>query len=99
MRIILLGIIYLYQSYISPYKGFSCAYGVKYRNGTCSSKIKFIVLTEPLRNIPKLIYSQFCDCKAAYRSIADENNDKDKENNDLAKCFILECGANACMCM
>ena len=47
MRILLLKVIGVYQEYISPLKGFSCAYGVLHKQGSCSSRIYSIIQNEP----------------------------------------------------
>ncbi len=69
------GLITLYQRFISPYKGFRCAYGVYYGKGTCSGIVKQIVLTQGLFRGWSAIVSQFRACRCAYHQLAQQADD------------------------
>jgi len=56
-----------YQKYISPVKGFTCAYGHLHKNGTCSSRIFEIVSNSPFRDIPSQASLQFKKCAQAQK--------------------------------
>jgi len=87
MRYLILHLIGFYQKYISPVKGFTCAYGHLHKNGTCSSRIFEIVSNSPFRDIPSQASLQFKKCAQAQKVIEnDRPNKKDTE----------ECNDNLC---
>jgi len=67
----------LYQHYISPRKGFRCAYGALHGTGTCSQIVKNIVSQHGLITGWPKIRRQFRDCKSAYLQLQ-ENPDLDR---------------------
>jgi len=85
MRLLLLHLIVLYQRYISPKKGFVCAYGVLHNNGSCSQLIFEIIRTKPFHQLPRLIIKQFKNCSLAYREI----NNKDEDKLNSGRCILL----------
>ena len=79
-RHLILSFISLYQKYISPVKGYKCAYGSLYKNGTCSSRIYEIVKYAPLKDMRSKISSQFQACEFASKTMEnDRPNRKDTE--------------------
>lgn len=54
-----------YQKYISPYKGFSCAYRVLHRGESCSQYAKRMILAEGISNALPAIRRRFQACKTA----------------------------------
>jgi putative component of membrane protein insertase Oxa1/YidC/SpoIIIJ protein YidD len=59
----------LYQKYLSPHKGFSCAYRVHHRGLSCSQYCKEMILERgPIAAIPP-IRRRFRDCKQAAQRI------------------------------
>lgn len=68
----------LYQKYISPYKGYRCAYGVYHQNGTCSSIIKGHIQREGLIKAYPLIREQFANCKDAYELLMIQREEQKK---------------------
>jgi len=69
MKSLAIWAINLYQKYVSPYKGYRCAYGVYHQNGTCSSIIKGHIQKEGLIKAYPLIRGQFQACKFAYDNL------------------------------
>lgn len=96
MRNILIAIISLYQSHLSPYKGFSCAYGALHQEGSCSVKIKSIIKHSPRKHIISEMSAQFKACKKAHLTLSSQ-----KENEDNKKghywYFCGECGFWSCL--
>ena len=98
-RQIIIALIVLYQRYISPYKGFRCAYGQLYKNGTCSSRISEIVRTVPFKNMRIEISTQFKMCAAANKTLEDDrpkyplkpNRKETDECNDQLWCAACNC--------
>jgi len=92
-RKLILSFIGLYQRYISPIKGFKCAYGQLYKDGTCSSRISEIVRSVPLRDMRFEISRQFDMCASANKTIEnDRPNRKDTEEcNDQLRCTAGNC--------
>ena len=84
----ILKLIVLYKRFISPLKGFRCAYGVLYGGGSCSTEILRIIQTKGIiRGLP-LVYQQFTNCSAAYEVLASKkrkNNHKRKDKSDKKK--------------
>ena len=68
------GLITLYQRYISPYKGFRCAYGIYYGGSSCSAVVKRIVLSEGLFGGWSSIVNQFRRCRCAYNAMLAEQS-------------------------
>jgi putative component of membrane protein insertase Oxa1/YidC/SpoIIIJ protein YidD len=92
LRHLILSLIRLYQKYISPAKGFKCAYAHLYENGTCSSRIYEIVRCAPFKEMRSQISFQFRACALASKAIEnDRPNRKDTEEcND--KLWGAACG-------
>jgi len=91
LKSIAVGSINLYQKYISPYKGYRCAYGVYHQNGTCSSIIKSRIQEHGLIKAYPMIKGQFQACKVAYLALQENKNvlgdggeDKKKKNSDCS---------------
>jgi len=76
-------LIYFYQRFISPYKGFCCAHAVYHHGPSCSSAIKSIILESGLIKGWPAIKNRFSECKQAYLLILaekqEDDNKKDKE--------------------
>jgi len=102
MKTIAIWGINLYQKYLSPYKGYRCAYGVYHQNGTCSSIIKSHIQEHGLIKAYPMIRGQFDACKVAYaalqaRSEEEQNESCWKSAKDEAKEQAVEEGAG-CAC-
>lgn len=71
-----------YQKYISPRKGFSCAYRILYNRESCSQYVKRQIREQGLINAIPLIRQRFLACKSA--SLAFNNRTRSVANKD---CF------------
>jgi len=91
MRKIAILMINFYQRFLSPVKGFRCAYGALHGKGTCSQIVKDIVRHEGVfKGWPK-IKQQFNNCKSAYLQLQD-NPDLDKgKKKKKRKCDNCDC--------
>lgn len=89
MNKLILLFIGLYQTYISPYKGYRCAHGVYYQGDSCSGAIKKIIQRRGVVKGYKDIRSQFQRCHIAYEMIQDEK-DKKRRKKDNACCDVIE---------
>lgn len=91
LREIGLLLIYIYQKVLSPKKGYKCAKGELYQNGTCSSTTKevfknhgFIAGMREYRNSTK-------KCKKAYKTMKEKENKRDCTSCD--PCPSPSCGS------
>lgn len=64
-----LGAIWGYQNYISPRKGFRCAYSVQNGGTGCSGYAKYAIRDHGLWRALPIIRQRLRDCKAAYADI------------------------------
>lgn len=55
----------LYQRYLSPYKGFSCAYRVKKNRCSCSEFARRVATRFGLLKLPDLLQRRFKKCERA----------------------------------
>lgn len=87
MRYIVSALITAYQRFVSPYKGFRCAYGVYHGGRSCSAIVKRIVLAEGLVGGWSAILDQFRQCRCAYKLLsetsgADPNKPEEAEEGE-----------------
>lgn len=68
----------IYQKFISPHKGFSCASNVLHKNGSCSGVIFNIINTKPIGQWKSLTKGQFGQCKSASITINEEREREEK---------------------
>lgn len=61
-----LGGIWAYQQYISPKKGFRCAYSVTHGGTGCSGFVKHAIRDDGLWRALPAIRQRFRDCRTAY---------------------------------
>jgi len=59
-------IISFYQKYLSPRKGYCCAYGSLYQNGSCSQQVSMIIQQHGVIGGWAKIKNQFILCSEAY---------------------------------
>jgi len=91
MKRIAILFINIYQRFISPVKGFRCAYGALHGDGTCSQIIKKIVKEHGVIGGRAKIRRQFADCRAAYAQLLEHPEwDKKKEKKER-KCDYCDC--------
>jgi putative component of membrane protein insertase Oxa1/YidC/SpoIIIJ protein YidD len=71
-----------YQKYISPRKGYKCAYGALYNEKSCSSYCKNEIISKGLIKGIKSTFVRFKECKLAAHSIKKKREEmKVKANN------------------
>ena len=58
-----------YQRYLSPYKGFSCAYRVHHREVSCSHYVKRVALEEGLLGARAKVRERFQACRDAHLAL------------------------------
>ena len=75
MRYFVVWLISLYQRWISPYKGFSCAHDARYQSGSCSHETKSLLLKHGLLKALPLIRLRFKACRSAYQELASQRAD------------------------
>jgi putative component of membrane protein insertase Oxa1/YidC/SpoIIIJ protein YidD len=93
IRYLILKLIHFYQKFISPVKGFKCAYGVLHRDGTCSGRISEIVRVSPFVKMPFQISLQFKRCATASKMLEnDRPNRKDTDECNDKLCCAGEWG-------
>ena len=93
MKYIAIFFINFYQRYISPYKGFQCAYASLYGGNSCSQAIKQILLEEGCIKGFHYSRSRFKRCKNANNIL------KRQCKEGLCECFsegVCEC-AEGCI--
>lgn len=79
MRYFFIFLITLYQKYISPYKGFRCAYGCYHKTLSCSAIIKNIIAEHGLLAGWPLIKQQFANCHLAYQALETEREKRERQ--------------------
>ncbi len=73
-----------YQKFISPHKGYCCAYGVLHRGDSCSEVIRKRILEDGLfRTVPK-IKEQFKKCRSALEELEEWKERKKKNESSQA---------------
>jgi putative component of membrane protein insertase Oxa1/YidC/SpoIIIJ protein YidD len=65
-------LIQLYQRFLSPYKGFSCAYRVKKKRCSCSEFARRVAVRFGLLKLPDLLRRRFKKCERASKVLAYE---------------------------
>lgn len=104
-----LSLIWVYQRYISPRKGFSCAHRVLHGGPGCSGYAKHAIQDHGLFAAVPLVRQRFRDCKTAYETIqerkAEEHKRKRKEKrrkkddeDDTSCCDLPELGCEGAEC-
>lgn len=66
MKYISIVLIKFYQRFISPYKGFRCAYHVVHGRDTCSNAINSLILRHGFFKALPFIRIRFDECRSAY---------------------------------
>jgi len=82
MRSLVLVAISVYKKYVSPFKGFRCAYGVLHGGNSCSTEIYELINKHGvLKGIP-LAKVQLKRCTAAYKILSSEKEDETGESGE-----------------
>jgi putative component of membrane protein insertase Oxa1/YidC/SpoIIIJ protein YidD len=93
----------LYQIYVSPYKGFQCAYRYHTGGNSCSEYAKRIVLRFGLLTLWTALPRQFARCRAAHQALlltpeimgSEDPKKKRKEKRWWERC---DCSLNVVPC-
>lgn len=78
-RAALLGI-HAYQRWLSPRKGYRCAYSVRHGGTGCSGYAKAAIRENGLLAAIPLVRARFADCRAAFAEIRSEDNRRRKRS-------------------
>ena len=70
-----------YQRWLSPRKGFRCAYGVMHGDGTCSSVGKRIMRERGVFAFFRLMPKQFAACRTAAAALNNETEEERKRRH------------------
>ena len=70
-----LGGIWIYQRYISPYKGFRCAHAVLHDGPGCSGYAKEALRARGFLAAIPLVRARFRDCRAAYEALRESRDE------------------------
>ena len=99
MKQLIVIFIEIYQKFISPRKGFCCAYKVVKGGRSCSEYGKYSISTFGVFKGSKLLMKRFQLCGRVYKvTQEDQKDDKERKNNDdVLNCFLLE-GASQIGC-
>jgi putative component of membrane protein insertase Oxa1/YidC/SpoIIIJ protein YidD len=81
MRHVFIFLITLYQKYLSPHKGFNCAYACYHNSHSCSGAVKKIIAEYGLITGWPLIGKQFQDCRLAYEALQQDDDNSNRRNN------------------
>jgi len=76
LRYVGAGLIRGYQRYLSPRKGYRCAYGVLHGNGTCSSVGLEIMRSQGVFAFLRLMPLQFDACRAAVAMLQQQSEEE-----------------------
>ena len=94
MKLLLLFLINIYQRWVSPNKGFTCAHRAYFGRSTCSAYGKRAVYKYGALTGVTLIFRRFKSCSVALKKLEKENpkdeNPKKKRDEDIGKCLVLE---------
>ncbi|CAA6824387.1 MAG: Unknown protein [uncultured Sulfurovum sp.] len=110
LTLISVKLIEFYQKYISPYKGFCCAYRVYTGEVSCSQYSKIVIQENGTVRAFPLIRERFRACQSSAKKLEEERKKKDKQgftDNCLTSCSCptpscssgsggLSCDACAC---
>lgn len=84
-------LIEFYQKFISPYKGYRCAKGLLYKNGTCSSVTKKAFIEKGFIEGMKTYFASTKECKKAHKILS-----KKKEKDSIVCNTCTEAGCEVC---
>jgi putative component of membrane protein insertase Oxa1/YidC/SpoIIIJ protein YidD len=92
-----------YQRFISPYKGFCCAYRFHTGRRSCSAYARVIVERLGALALRDAMPRQFERCRAAFAALQKSDSGKREnkrwwEHCDCNPCDLLSCGDLPCDC-
>jgi putative component of membrane protein insertase Oxa1/YidC/SpoIIIJ protein YidD len=87
MQRLVLGLIGLYQRYLSPYKGFRCAHAYLHQGESCSEAVKRLIQQEGLLKSRAHIRCRFQACRQAFIELQQnpQRRQPDKSKNHCDK--------------
>ncbi|HEY8026498.1 MAG TPA: membrane protein insertion efficiency factor YidD [Burkholderiaceae bacterium] len=85
LRYVGVGLIRGYQRYLSPRKGYRCAYGVLHGSGTCSSVGLDIMRDRGVLAFLRLMPLQFDACRAAVTTLQRQSEEEKRRRNKAAE--------------
>ncbi|WP_120512811.1 MULTISPECIES: membrane protein insertion efficiency factor YidD [Photobacterium] len=97
MRVLAIRAIQGYQRYLSPHKGFRCAYAAFHNGPSCSGAVITILQTSHWTTIGKEISQQFKACKAASLQLqaSRSRRKRRRKEDDIDWCDPI---ATSCLC-
>ena len=69
MRYLFAALITVYQRWLSPLKGFDCAYRIRHQSESCSHAVRALILKHGFIKALPLIRSRFSQCRKAYNDL------------------------------
>ncbi|WP_392338741.1 membrane protein insertion efficiency factor YidD [Loktanella salsilacus] len=75
-----LGGIWIYQTYISPRKGFRCAHSVLHNGTGCSGDAKHVIRNQGFFHAIPSIRQRFKECKIAYHTLHSDQSQPDRSD-------------------
>ncbi len=109
MRHFLIFLITLYQKYISPHKGFNCAYACYHQDLSCSAMVKTMIAEHGLIAGWPMIQQQFLNCHLAYEALQQQDEEelrrrrRRRRRNQDKECFLTkdkcDCASNVGDCL
>lgn len=85
---VILFIIFVYQKFISPFKGFNCAYRVLYQQESCSCYVKKAFIENDISTALNLSIQRFNECSDASRTLSLSSNTTDQRVRFLMATLI-----------
>ena len=98
MNWLILLLIDFYKRFISPHKGFSCAYRRYHGGDSCSSAVRKIIQTDGCYRGARKIKQQFRLCKVAAQALNEQRQASTRNHNADLDCGLSSgCGAGDCV--
>jgi putative component of membrane protein insertase Oxa1/YidC/SpoIIIJ protein YidD len=82
LDIFLVYIIDFYQRYISPYKGFKCAYSVYHSSESCSQWAKKTIFTDGSVSFFQRLFGRLSECRKSSLLLSINNEKHGHQDND-----------------
>ena len=73
-----------YQRFLSPYKGFRCAYRARTKRTSCSEFAKRVALRRGVLALPSLLRERFKRCAMAARAMTHRRREEDERRDGRA---------------
>jgi putative component of membrane protein insertase Oxa1/YidC/SpoIIIJ protein YidD len=90
------GLIEIYQRFISPYKGFRCAYRVHHGGLSCSEFGRQVVQTHGVFRAMSMIRVRFCECAEAARILRFAAADATDPPGEKESGPVMPCSGEVC---